>query len=238
MKLTTGAGGGNFSGSLGSITAVTSRHGTIFRQKVKPKDRATRRQQVNRSIFSSLLNIWTESLSNAQRESWRNWAGQTLVDGKHLTGQLAFVRSNSIRLQIGTARVDDAPTTFSNGNPVLSIETIVSGTLNAIGIHPGGTQLLMTANVATDTPTAATAALYFSRPLNQSAQFFKGPFQLATTSPILGIPPSISYFQTLSQLLSDNVDPAAGQRRAARLRIIYDDGRLSDPYSIVGPVKI
>lgn len=236
MKITTGAGGGQFSGSIGSITAVTSVGRTIFRNKTRPVDRATRRQQSARATFGTLVRHWTERLTASQRESWDNWANQTLVGGKHITGQLAFVRANVPRLPRGLSLISDAPLKFNNGGPVTNFRALAPGTEGSIGINTAGQLLSMIVLFSIDTDDAAQLILSFSRPLNQSVNFFKSPFQFATT---VAVASGVSFQFVATSFVNfgnSNGLLVVGQTRAIRLQLTYDDGRLSIPFVNVSPV--
>ncbi len=236
MKITTGAGGGEFSGSIGSITAARGRYGIIFRNKTRPKNRATRRQQESRSIFSSLMNVWTETLTNENRESWRNWASQTPVDGKLLTGQLAFVRANIPRLPNNLFRVDQAPLQFQNGIPVISIQTTGPVRKNTIGITIIGANVLFSAILGGPTDKAGKVLVSLSRPINETIKLFKGPYQFSWIRSFPTSANTVLFAVPFTELSNDNGALVVGQTRAIRLQVSYNDGRLSLPYSTVALV--
>ncbi len=229
------------SGSIAGITYSHNRYGLYTRARTYPVDPGSIRQQAVRSLFTTLVVLWNDVLTPAERIAWETWAANTTIIGSdgnpiNITGQNAYIRFNTIRLQIGQVRVDAAPIIFNNGNPVTSIENITDSTPNVIGVDFTLTNLSIRAIVAGTTSVAGDVALFISRPMNATREFFKGPYQLAAAEPFLAAVGFVSFTNLLTTLLSDNGILTVGETRGIRLRNVYDDGRLSEPYSIVAPV--
>lgn len=115
--------GTNLSGSIGGITAARTSGTGYFRAKSNPVNPNTGFQQAIRSAFGELVQMWTSTLSDAQRTAWRVYA-QTITITDSIgqsgfrTGQQHFIGSNTPRLQAGLAPVLNAPTIFNTGMPI------------------------------------------------------------------------------------------------------------------------
>jgi hypothetical protein len=229
------------SGSIAGITFSHNRYGLYTRARTLPVDPSSTRQQTIRALFASLVNSWLDILTAAQRTAWNTWAANTTIIGKdgmpvNITGQNAYIRFNTARLQAGGARVDPGPTIFNNGAPVTEFQLIVDGDSNVLGTDMAGTALSVKALVQGGASDDGDIAFFMAAPINVDRTFFKGPYQLAAVEEIAdGI--GFADFTTLfTALLSDNGDPVAGELRGMRARTIYDDGRLSEPFAILGVV--
>ncbi len=240
MKFTTGAMVGDLSGSIGSTTASHNRFGPYFRNKVIPINPNTTRQQEVRTLFATMVNLWNNTVTQAQRDGWDNWAANTTIQGKdgnpiNITGQNAYVRFNVIRTQIGGSRVDVAPLIFNNGNPVTSFEDDETSTQGILGINLGGTTVESAINVAGDASDDGDVAIYLGAPVNASRRFFKGPYQLADSLPIAsGV--DFLVWATAFTAMEQAIALADAQFRSVRFRVIYDDGRLSEKFEALADV--
>lgn len=238
MKFTPGAMVGDLSGSIGSTTASRNKFGSYFRSKVIPVNPNTLRQQDVRANFTSFVTAWTESLTEPQRVDWRNWATQTTIQGKdgnpiHITGQNAYIRFNTARLQIGGTRVDDGPTTFNNGPPVTSFQSTLAGIVGDIGAVAG--VFSVTANIAGGTLSDGDLSVFLGRPINASRVFFKGPYQFSTTEAADAAPATIA-IDAVQADQEQEIPLLTDQFRAIRFRMIYDDGRLSEKFEALATV--
>lgn len=229
---------GELSGSVGALTASRNRFGSYFREKAIPVNPQSSRQTAVRTNFATLVAAWTNTLTQVERDAWIVWADNTPQGGEGiiLTGLNAYVRANSIRLQIGETRIDDAPIIFNNGAPVTSIEILTDGTTNEIGVDLAGTGNATTVNVSGTFSFNGDTAIYIGQPVSEGIGFFKGPFQLMAVVPFLTAGSSIDIDQLLSLNTNDNTNLVAGQRRAIRIRNMYDDGRLSTPFDLLTAV--
>lgn len=240
MKFTTGAMVGDLSGSIGSTTASHNRFGPYFRNRVIPVNPNSTRQQEVRSLFATMVNLWNNTLTPAQRAAWDNWAANTTIQGKtgdpiNITGQNAYVRFNVIRTQIGGTRVDIAPTIFNNGNPVTSFEDDETSTQGILGINMAGTAVESAINLSGAASDDGDVAIYLGAPVNASRNFFKGPYQLADSLPIATTVDFLVWattFITMEQAIA----LADGQFRSVRFRVVYDDGRLSEKFEALADV--
>jgi hypothetical protein len=226
---------GTMSGSMGGCTASHNRGGMYFRNRVVPTDPNTGRQNAVRGYLTAAVNAWTEILTAAQREAWENYAlntpmtdtlGSTLI----LTGQQAFIKTHVVRYQLAGATIAAAPTDFNTGQPIAAFETTSLATQNQIGIDMAGTALSNTATLMAAAPAAGTAIMQLGPPINASRNFFKGPYQLASFETFAAAAATIPFNNVLLSM-SQAEALVIGQFRAVRLRILYNDGRLSEAWS-------
>lgn len=106
------------SGSVGGLTFLPTRGGMAFRAKPAPTNPSTSRQSIVRRWLAFLASYWTETLSQAQRDTWELYAANVPRPGRlgrkiGLTGQLMWVRSNLPRRQAGLSLVLAAPGNFT-----------------------------------------------------------------------------------------------------------------------------
>lgn len=238
MKFTTGAMVGDLSGSIGSTTASRNKFGQYFRSKVIPVNPNTTRQQAVRTIFATLVSAWNDTLTSAQRTAWDLWAQNTTIQGKNgspinITGQNAYVRFNTARLQAGGGRVDSGPVIFNNGAPVTSFETINSGFIGQIGVNTDAFSIAV--NISGLASDDGQLSIFLGAPVNASRTFFKGPYQFSVTIPIL-TNDAQKAITTGAATQEQESDLAAAQFRSIRFRLIYDDGRLSESFEALATV--
>lgn len=240
MKFTPGPLGADFSGSIGSTTASRNRFGPYLRTKAIPINPNTVRQQTVRAEFATMVNLWTNTLTQAERDAWDLWAANTTILGKdgspiNITGQNAYIRVNVIRRQIGQPRVDIAPIIFNNGNPVtdfIAIDGLESGELQIDLVGTGMNGTIVTSGGASDD---GDLAIYLGGPVNFSRTFFKGPYQLADVLPLVDAATSTTW-STLITAMTQQIDVAVNQFRSVRFRCVYDDGRLSEKFEALADV--
>lgn len=238
MKFTPGAMVGDLSGSIGSTTASHNKFGSYFRSRVIPVNPNTGRQQTVRANFATLVNTWTTTLTPAQRIDWNNWADNTTIQGKdgspiNITGQNAYVRFNTARLQLGGARVDVAPTIFNNGTPITAFNSTLGGTNGDIGATAGAFSTTVT--IGGGASADGDLSVFLGGPINISRGFFKGPYQFSTTIPIAEFA-GTGTIATAAAAQEQAIGLVTAQFRSIRFRMIYDDGRLSEKFEALGTV--
>lgn len=236
MKISTGLAG-EMSGSMGGITASHNRGGAYLRRRSIPVNPNTARQQLVRAAFGGLVQAWTNTLTDAQRQAWRDYAASvprtdSLGNTINLTGQQWYIAANTPRDQglmaLGhpaAGIVNDAPTLFNTGEPVLDVtEFSVSGDSVTF-------EITYTAALS----DAAATLVYIGSPQNAGVTFFKGPYQLAAADSAAAAATTISIVADVTdplQWASDIVITAANVGSFYPLRIIntFDDGRLSQAW--------
>lgn len=167
----------DMSGSLGGITASRGRGGKYFRERVVPVNPNSPEQQAIKAFFSQLSGLWSQTLTQAQRDAWDVFAANTPVtnplgDVHFLTGLNQYVKSNVPRLQASQTRIDTAPPLF--GGAVYTPPTVDNATV------AGQT---FDVNFTVGDPWVGTddAALiaWASPPQNPGINFYKGPYRFA-----------------------------------------------------------
>lgn len=232
-------GMGSPSGSQGSTTASHNRSGYYLRNRVIPTNPNTTRQQTIRSMFGSMIQSWT-MLDAAVRAGWDNYGAQVPVTDKvgqqiNLTGQNWYVGNNTARAQALLPGVTNAPTIFDTGEPVVSISPQGTGSLGEIGLDVLASA--MSTNLTLEVPASddGDVLIYLGPPINPSRTFFKGPYQFAGTVAIAAAAANAIWVADPADV-PVTIPPEIGQVRPIRLRVAYDDGRLSQPYDIIAPI--
>lgn len=109
-----GGGIADMRGSIGGIVYSRNRYGSYARNRTKPVNPNSERQQAVRNIMGFLVNAWARILTQANRNKWSVYAaavsfvnslGQTIT----LTGFNHFIRSNMARQNNGLSLVEDGP---------------------------------------------------------------------------------------------------------------------------------
>lgn len=239
MKFTPSPIAGGMSGSAGSLVASHNRYGFYFRNRVTPVNPNSTRQQAVRSLFGSLVNYWTNTLTAAQRQSWETYAVNTPLLGQDVTGQNMFIRSN-IAHQLGgsNATIAAGPTIFDKGSPVTGIQSTVDGDPDLLALNNAetglGTTLLINGLASAD----GWANLYVSAPINSSRNFFRGPYQLLAQVAVAQFDSTVDFTTILSAFQNATVPLVAGETRGISARVIYDDGRMPDSFNSIVTVAV
>lgn len=212
------------SGSVGGATYSHNAGGMYIRNRSIPTDPASAAQVVIRSLVSQLVNLWTDTLTAAQRDTWNAYAAAVPLidvfgDPRNRSGINHYVRSNVPRLQAGLPRVDSGPSIHNLGpytQPSFAIDS--------------ATQMFAVTFTATDdwaSEDDAALLLWGSRPNNPGVNFFKGPYTAMPAIEGDSVTPPTS-----------PVDVAAphvyslGQKGFLRVNVTRADGRLSTPFSV------
>jgi hypothetical protein len=118
---------GQAKGSVGSMTATMWKGTAVMHQKQNPARRLRPVQTNNRAKLGYLARVWGQSLSDGEREQWRDWAashpqpngfGGTFI----MSGQQAFIQLNHRAMRVFT------PATFIKSPPIANLH-IGMGTL-------------------------------------------------------------------------------------------------------------
>lgn len=215
--------GNDLSGSLAGITASHNRGGPYFRSRAIPVNPNTTFQQTVRGNMAQLANLWLNTLTEAQRDAWDEYALNVLIpnaigEPRNVGGLGMYQRSNTPRLQASLPRVDAAPTIFNLGD--FTNPTIASVT--------AATDLLSLNFTDTDdwaNEDDAAMLVYTARGQNPSINFFKGPYRFAASIDGDGITPPVS---PASIALAFGV--AVGQRVFIRVNVTRADGRYGSDF--------
>ena len=224
-------GGGitGMSGSIGGQTHARNRSGSYIRQRTKPVNPNTERQNLVRAALAMLTERWADVLTDVQRIAWNDYAAgvamkNRLGDSIKLTGFNHYIRSNANIARRGGTVEDAGPTNLSlpEQDPTLSITTEV---------HEQ--RFNITFNDAMDWCTEDGGVLWIlqGKPQNAQRYFFGGPYRGMKDK--VGVDPG----GIASPEQSTNLwTVAAGQKVWYQLRITRADGRISEPWNVVSTV--
>lgn len=214
MALIRGAyGGGTIKGSVSGNTYQGGAYGTVIRNRTKPVNPNTAGQASIRLAMREASFAWGGALDAGQRSAWAAYAAGTPLPDKFGTSQVTsgrqmFMRTNVIRLAAGLAFISDAPPTpgIAAPNPptlVLDASTGINLTALAITLAVGDAYQIS-----------------LSIPLNDTINYFKGPFITGAT---------LVSTDTLPVLLkAAGPGLAVGQRYFCRYRYFQADGKCSN----------
>ena len=214
------------SGSIDGMTASRNRGGRYLRARAIPTDPNTVRQQTMRAIMGQLVDRWTNTLTQVQRDAWNLYGANVPVldafgDPINLSGQQWYVKANSIRQQAITelastiALVDDGPTVYAlTNNPFIAIDSIdtVAGDFDVS--FTGGSEVL--------SQIGGALLIFEGRPQSVGRSFFRGPWRLAGVVEGAVVPPTSPATIAVSYAL------AAGQHVWFRAVASNVDGRPSE----------
>lgn len=222
------------SGKINGMVASRGRSGQYLRELAIPVNPNTDRQNVQRSIFANLANLW-QDLTPEQRSEWglfadgtpsTNRLGQELI----LTGQNAYIKANSLLELIGEPLVSDPPAEFNNGQ--------------AVTADPDTWELdidtdtwVLEANRAAGESVDGWVCTFRGKAQNPSRGFYGGPYQLADVEPILtAAEQAVLTAQIGVDDLSDYVIPETDALIPMRLVVQYADGRHShSEHTLIAP---
>lgn len=206
------------SGSMGGITASRNAGGQYLRSRATPVNPNTTAQQAARNALATLNTQWIETLTQANRDSWDDYAANVPVenalgDTKFLKGQQWFIGNNVPRVIAGLTVIATGPAIYDRG-------TETPGTFDALS----GPDLDVAFNDADDwaSEDGAAMVLQIGIPVNETVNSFKGPFTFAGIIEGDSIAPPASPFQVTLPF-----DATVGAKYFIRTRVSRADGRLT-----------
>lgn len=212
------------------MTFSRNKGGMYIRTRALPTNPNTTQQQVVRALMGQLTNVWINTLDDAQRAAWANYALNTPIlnrigEAKPIPALAMYVRCNIPRLQAGLARVDDAPIVFGVGDFTLPGVTSITA---ATGV------MIVTFDAGDEWPGEDGAAMLVlaSRAQGVSINYFKGPYRFADALEGAVVPLASPQNVTLPFAV------AVGQLTFLQFRVTRADGRLSYPVSFRGPAAV
>ncbi len=210
------------SGSIGGCTYSRNRFGQYIRRRAMPVNPGSAFAQVMTNFFGTLVQRWTSTLTQPQRDAWDVWAINTpqadaLGNPINWTGQNAYISMNALRLQLGETYVDAAPSVFAgatftapSGIVILNVsEATQDFDFNFINTDPWAGSV------------GGSLGIYVSRPQNPSINFFKGPYRLGLVVPGAVIPPTSPATVPVPFPITE------GQRIFVQARVCQADARIS-----------
>lgn len=238
--------GSMYSGSLRGITASHNKGGLYFRGRTVPTNPNTARQQSMRSIVGGLSQTWSNTLTEAQRQAWRDYAAavpvvDTLGNSINLSGFNWFIKSRSVATQLDdsglsyTAAVTTltAPTTFNQGENVSEITD-----LDGVFTTPPGTVQIQ-GDISGLAPADGVVLVYVAAPQTAGTKYYKGPYQLAGVADISATDFSWDTgaldLSMATDWASDTI-PVAGWDTLyvpLKAKILYTDNRVSQDFRML-----
>jgi hypothetical protein len=130
-------GGGTAIGSAGGVTFQRHPAGNLARAKVIPANPNTTPQQEVRAIWTEIMDRWRTTLTNAQRESWQQYADGAKTRSRRqmahfISGRQAYIRANMPIRRALLPFVDTPPITPGLALP--AVFTITADSTNGIRI--------------------------------------------------------------------------------------------------------
>lgn len=233
--------GSMMSGSLRGLTASHNKGGLYLRGRTVPTNPNTARQQGIRSVVGGLMQDWSQLLTEAQRQAWRDYAeavevtdslGQTM----QLSGVNWFVKSQSLPrfadsfgLAVTNALSNDAPVIFDTGVGVYMVDSF-----DIDNTSPPGT-VDMVAQLTGNGSSTGVAFLFIGAPQTAGTRFYKGPYQLAVVTSVGTGSASVNFNVQLdspTEWVSSIVPVVGWDGLYVPVKIVvqYDDGRRSQVF--------
>lgn len=219
-------GGGivQFSGSIAGNTFARNRSGNYVRSRTKPTNPNTARQNAVRGFLSTLTDRWSQTLTANQRTAWNDYGQNVVMKNKlgedtKFTGFNHYIRSNTWRLDLGQATIDDGPVIYE--------VPAKDGTVT-VGFSEATQQVDFTFDDGADWCSEDDAGIMIiqGQPQNAQRNFFKGPWRGRSAKMGSSIAPI-----TTPQNYVSIWAISEGQRCWVQFRIIRADGRISEPFA-------
>jgi hypothetical protein len=214
------------SGSIGGTTYARNKSGTYARQRTKPINPSSSRQQIVRAIISSCRTIWADTLTAAQRAAWALYANNVAMVNRlgetiNLSGYNQFCRSAAALINAGLDVVAAAPTEFTL--PEADSSVTVSGDVsdNKVKVTFDNTQ-------AWANEVGGAMLIYQGMPSNGTRTFFGGPYRYIGKIEGAVIPPTSP--ASITPAFAINLE----NRCDIQYRIVRADGRTSSLFRVSG----
>lgn len=172
------------SGSVGGLTMSHNKGGMYFRSRAIPTDPSSARQLQVRDAVAFLSQAWSQTLTQAQRDAWDQFAEAVTVlnalgDAIQISGVNHYVRANAARIAANAQLSPTVPLTSIPLAPAIYDLPM----LNPISITPNivAPDIGVAFDDAQDWVNDDGNALmiYEGRPRNTGVKFFKGPYRLS-----------------------------------------------------------
>lgn len=220
MALISPSMAGEIRGSIGGATFSRNRSGSYMRRRSVPVNPNTPRQTAARVRMTNLSIDWTQTLTQAERDAWDEYAANVtglnkLGEAINLTGINWYVSTNTLLLQAGLARLDAAPTTFERAQAPENLVVTASEATQQLSFGFDNTE-----SWATEDDGACL--VFMGLPQNAARNFFNGPFRYAGVVLGDGTTPPVS-----PALIAVPWPIAAGQKLFVEALAVRADGRTS-----------
>lgn len=218
-----GAGIAGISGSIGGTTFAKNRSGLYMRNRTKPVNpNSTRQQQVRQAVALGTTR-WSQVLTAAERAAWNLFAASVVMKNRlgqdiKLTGQNHYLRSFTVLNQIGETPVDPGPTAFELPEQDTTLAIAISAATQTVSVTFDATAVWANED-------AAFLQVAMGTPQNPQREFFGGPWRYMDVVAGDGTTPPTSPASMAAPFAV-----AAGQRVWVKARIVRADGRVSEPF--------
>lgn len=241
--------GGSYSGSLGGFTASHNKGGQYLRRRAVPTNPNTVRQQTARAALGALTEYWGQTLTESQRQGWRDYAAAVPVTDRigntiNLTGQQMFVRSNTPAAQYSNTTLTTTSTNIQEDAPSINNTGEPPSSILEFELANDGSTLSVSGNVSAPASDGGTVFMRIGPHVSPGVNAIKSTLQLASTVTInsaatawdfadLDITAATEWVAQTVPLLADD-----GLRFPIAIRIRYDDGRLSQKFTALVPLTV
>lgn len=211
----------SISGSIGGTTFARNRGGAYSRNRTVPINPNSASQTRARSSLATMSSGWSTDLTAGEREVWSDYAEtQTVLnrlgEAITLTGQQAYVRSNTLLLLASSALVTAPPTITP---PEIAVG---AGSEAAYGVEDDELLLSLSLNVT-------GILLGFTSPAQAAgASSFKVPYRFFGTT-VLAVDNAVSITRQ-----EPGRAYAATARFATRFILVTTDGAVSNELFVRG----
>lgn len=218
-----GGGVSEIRGSIAGTVFSRNASGAYAKARVKPVNPQTSLQDIIRSIMGTLTNLWSGTLTAAQRAAWELYASNVsmlnrLGESIFLSGFNHYIRSNANLLQAGEPPVNDGPAVFSL--PAQDSTLAVTGSEAAVALSVTYDNTMPWAN-----EVGGFMFFFQGRPQNPQRNFFGGPWRHMFTLAGDPVPPvSPQVISPLPWVITEL------QHQWIYVRVCRADGRLSEPF--------
>ena len=210
-------------GSLAGNVFSRNKGGNYARAKTTPINPNTANQVAVRAALAQLTDLWSNTVTPAQRAAWNLYAANVQVVNKlgesvNISGFNHYIRSNVEFLRNLAATTAPGPVVF---------EIPEQDPTFAITASEATQQISVTFNNALDwaNETGAVMFVYQGQPQNAQRNFFGGPWRYMDRILGDGAVPPVS-----PDVMDVPIVIAEGQRQWVYARIRRVDGRLSEPF--------
>lgn len=163
-------------GSVGGSTFSRNRGGLYVRARAIPVNPQSSFQVAVRNAMSNVTARWRNTLTQEQRQGWLGLAHllefpDSMGQLHKISGLALYVKANAIRVQLNLAPADSVANW--EGIPTLNPLTFaIDAADDEVDVTFDDTQEWCDED-------GSVLAIYASRPMTQSIEYFKGPYRLA-----------------------------------------------------------
>jgi hypothetical protein len=224
------------SGSIGINTHSRNRYGAYTRRRTKPVNPSSSRQNLVRMGLRTAVDVWTNTLTSAERNAWSTYAAATPTLNRagqtvNLTGQAEFVRFYTFFWYNtgGAPPTLAAPAIFDRGSLAATIGNVTHDiSANSLAYTLSAPQVANSWNVED-----GWVFVRLTQPANASVNFRPNRSYFSSYEAV-GATPTDTYALTDS---SPDFTYGAGQRVWAWIRAMTPDNRVTQP-QLYGPVSV